>query len=109
MGIISIIVLFGLEECIRLYINEYDLPFIVVDKTKCSKNDFLCYDDNNMYVEYYYSLGFTLKKTYNLNNISSEDNIVLIVVRNEFLLFNVLKFGNVLIRSIIRIKRNSES
>ncbi len=91
MGIISIIVLFSLEECIRLYINEYDLPFIVVDKTKCSKNDFLCYDDNNMYFEYYYSLGFTLKKTYNLNNISSEDNIVLNVVRNEFLLFNVFK------------------
>lgn len=32
-----------------------------------------------------------MKKTYNLNNISSEDNIVLNVVRNEFLLFNVFK------------------
>ena len=30
-------------------------------------------------------------KKYILNNISSEDNIVLSVVRNEFLLFNVFK------------------
>ncbi len=61
-GIVGLIVLFVLEECIRLYINEYDLPFIVVDKSKCSKNDFLCSDDNNLYVDNYYSLGFTLKK-----------------------------------------------
>ena len=49
------------------------------------------------------------EKTYNLNNISSEDNIVLNVVRNEFCCLMCLKFGNVLIRSIIRIKRNLES
>ena len=61
-GIVGLIVLFVLEECIRLYINEYDLPFIVVDESKCSKNDFLCCDDNNLYVDNYYSLGFTLKK-----------------------------------------------
>ena len=80
--------LFICEESIRLKHIDNSAPLIVLDKTKCSKNDRSCYDSKNEYEEDYWSAGYTLKTQYVIDEKSSEDNLIIRVNKKEFRLFN---------------------
>lgn len=54
----------------------------------CSKDYLVCYGDDKKYTEEYFSLAFSLKIDYYLDENSSEDNIIYHVAGKEFLLFN---------------------
>ena len=89
--IISLFLIFMIEESIRLKNNFGSKPLIVIGKVLCSKDDWICYGDDGKYTEEYYSLGFILKQDYYLDVDSTKDNHKYHLVKEEFLLFNKFK------------------
>ena len=87
-SLIGLFIVFIVEESIRLKNNPYDKPLVIIDKVFCSKDDWVCYGEDETYIEKYWSLGFTLKIKYHLDEKSSDDNIIYHVTEEEFLLLN---------------------
>ena len=92
--IVTLFLLFIVEECIRLKNNVDASPLFVISKSKCSKIDWICYDEEGKYTEVYWSFGFVLKEEYSLNIESTEALIKYNLDKKEFLLFNSIKLWN---------------
>ena len=86
--LLALLLIFIFEESVRLKHIDNSAPLIVLDKTKCGKNDRACYDSKNEYEEDYWSAGYTLKTQYVIDEKSSEDNLIIRVNKKEFRLFN---------------------
>lgn len=81
-SIIIICVVFITEESVRLHINNDATPILVIDKTKCNKEDILCFS-NNKYIENYWSIGFKVEYDYILEE-NTENNLKTKLVKKEF-------------------------
>lgn len=87
--IVSIIIIFAVfitEESVRLHINNNATPILVIDKTKCNKEDVSCFS-NNKYTEDYWSIGFKVKYDY----VLEENDLKAKLIKKEFYLFNNIK------------------
>lgn len=90
--IVSIIIIFAVfitEESLRLHLNNNATPILVIDKTKCNREDVLCFS-NNKYTENYWSIGFKVEYDY-IPEENNEDNLKTKLVKKEFYLFNNIK------------------
>ena len=85
IALISIICIFSIfiaEECIRLKVNDNSIPLIVFYVDEKYSNDSKQLDLT------YYSLGFKTEINYYLDDESSADNYMYIIIGKTFYLFN---------------------
>ena len=85
--LVCLYAIFIIAESYRLKESNEE-PLIILDKDKCNETDKVCYDDNGKYEEKIYSLGFTLKNVYYLDEKSTDDNLIYHQVEQEFYLFD---------------------
>ena len=78
------------EESIRLKNNDVAKPLIIIDQIMCDRESIACYGDDKEYTESYTSLGFNVKRTFRLDERSSEDNLMYYPTSGEFWLFDKL-------------------
>ena len=83
--VIGLFIIFVSFECIRLKMYEGTKPLLITDETKYCVS---CIKPGEEIEMEYYSLGFKLKTRYYLSKDSSDDNKIILVNGEEFLLFN---------------------
>lgn len=77
-------------EFMRFEFLKKDIPIFVIDKKFCSKDSFACYNDEGVYNEEYYGIGFSTKLQYVLKDekyVNNELNYYL--NKRHFVLFYI--------------------
>ena len=84
-AIVSVFLIFIIDESIRLKNNDNALPLIVTDETKYCVS---CINIGEEIEKEYYSIGYKVKVKYYKSEKSHDDLVIIGVSGKEFYLFN---------------------
>lgn len=77
-------------EYVRFSLLKREIPLIVIDKKFCSKDSFACYDEDGIYTEKYYGVGFATEVQYALiDNKNIEIDYKYYIKERHFILFYI--------------------
>lgn len=88
ISLVSLFLIFIVEESIRIKSNSGAKPLFIVNQTKSCVS---CMEVGDEALIEYKSLGYKIKVRYSISPKSTEDNKIVQVIGKEFFLFNKLR------------------